>query len=93
MGEKVRGGCICVIAGGQPYGYDFDSETKEVIWRINPNCEYHQQASEQPWNHRIPWNCPTYWDGCNCDGGPFYEENFDRETRKLKGYPLVDGPE
>jgi hypothetical protein len=24
-------------------------------------------AAEQPWNHGIPWNCPTFWDGCNCD--------------------------
>lgn len=34
---------------------------------------YREGAELQPWNHRIPWNCPTYWDGCNCDDGPFYE--------------------
>lgn len=35
---------------------------------IDPECRYHQAAAEQPWNHRIPWNCPTYFDGCNCGG-------------------------
>lgn len=35
---------------------------------------YHEAAAMQPWNHRIPWNCPSYWDGCNCEGGPFYSE-------------------
>lgn len=39
-----------------------------------PDCMYHYGASLQPWNHRIPWNCPTYWDGCNCDDGPFYQK-------------------
>ena len=34
---------------------------------------YQYGASLQPWNHRIPWNCRTYYDGCNCDGGPFYD--------------------
>lgn len=37
------------------------------------NCMYHLGASLQPWNHRIPWNCPTFYDGCNCEGGPFVE--------------------
>lgn len=30
-------------------------------------CLYHYAAAAQPGNHRIPWNCPTYYDGCNCD--------------------------
>lgn len=34
---------------------------------------YREGAELQPWNHRIPWNCPTYYDGCNCEGGPFYK--------------------
>ena len=34
---------------------------------------YHYGASLQPWNHHIPWNCPTYYDGCNCEGGPYYQ--------------------
>ena len=34
---------------------------------------YHYGASLQPWNHRIPWNCLTYYDGCNCSGGPYYQ--------------------
>ena len=29
-------------------------------------CLYHYAAQLQPSNHRIPWNCPTYYDGCNC---------------------------
>jgi hypothetical protein len=34
----------------------------------NPNrCLYHYAAQLQPDNHRIPWNCPTYYDGCNCE--------------------------
>jgi hypothetical protein len=37
------------------------------------DCLYHYAAALQPWNHRLPWNCPAYYDGCNCDGGPFYE--------------------
>lgn len=34
----------------------------------DPNrCLYHYVAQLQPNNHKIPWNCPTYYDGCNCD--------------------------
>jgi hypothetical protein len=33
---------------------------------IDPDCLYHYAASVQPDNHTIPWNCPTYYDGCNC---------------------------
>lgn len=65
--------CICVTLDGQPYGYSANGDgTYE--WRIDPACEYHQAAAAEPWNHRIPWNCPTYWDGCNCEGGPFYDK-------------------
>lgn len=39
---------------------------------VKDSCMYHFAASLQPWNHRIPWNCPAYYDGCNCEGGPFY---------------------
>ena len=31
-----------------------------------PDCDYHNVAKAQPLNHRIPWNCPTFYDGCNC---------------------------
>ena len=34
---------------------------------------YRHAAETQPWNHRFPWNCPSYWDGCNCEGGPYYD--------------------
>jgi hypothetical protein len=33
---------------------------------IRPECTYHRAAAANPNNHSIPWNCPTYWDGCNC---------------------------
>jgi len=33
---------------------------------IKDDCPYHQQAAAHPTDHSIPWNCPTYWDGCNC---------------------------
>lgn len=36
-------------------------------WRIRPECTYHAAAAANPRNHSIPWNCPTYYDGCNCD--------------------------
>lgn len=47
----------CTCGGGHP---------------VKPGCMYHYAAALQPWNHRIPWNCPNYYDGCNCEGGPFY---------------------
>lgn len=28
--------------------------------------EYRARAAAAPWDHRIPWNCPTFYDGCNC---------------------------
>lgn len=42
-------------------------------WEIRDDCSYHLAAALQPWNHRIPWACGNYWDGCNCEGGPFYD--------------------
>lgn len=33
---------------------------------IDPACAYHRDAAEHPYDHSIPWNCPTYHDGCNC---------------------------
>jgi hypothetical protein len=33
---------------------------------FRPECTYHAAALAHPDNHSIPWNCPTYWDGCNC---------------------------
>lgn len=57
------GGCTCLFDG-----HDFEAGD------ISPTCGYHAAAAAQPWNHRIPWNCPNYWDGCNCAGGPYYTE-------------------
>ena len=36
-------------------------------WNLDPECPYHQLAAKYPHDHRIPWNCPTFYDGCNCD--------------------------
>jgi len=38
--------------------------------KISPSCMYHYAAQLQPENHNIPWNCPTYYDGCNCEDTP-----------------------
>lgn len=59
------GGCICA------WDHDVGS------WDRNPKCGYHVTAESQPWNHQFPWNCPTYWDGCNCQGGPFIMSDGD----------------
>ena len=67
-------GCICVIKDGDPYGYT-DNGDGTYTWRINPECGYHQAAAAQSWNHRTPWNCPTYWDGCNCDDPDYGRES------------------
>jgi hypothetical protein len=51
---------------------DSDGCTCGAVRREAPDpksCLYHYAAALQPWNHRIPWNCPSYYDGCNCDGG------------------------
>ena len=51
-------GCICPTPARRSDGsYD---------WRIDPNCRYHKLAAQFPDDHSIPWNCPTYYDGCNC---------------------------
>lgn len=47
------GGCSCL--SGKNHKPDF------------VNCLYHYAAALQPDNHRIPWNCPSYYDGCNCE--------------------------
>lgn len=53
------GGCIGCAHTPKPDGVGYD-------WEIRPDCPYHLAASLQPDNHRIPWNCSTYYDGCNC---------------------------
>lgn len=51
-------GCVCDCEKGE------DGKNK---WTINPRCEYHATAAKYPSNHSIPWNCPTFYDGCNCN--------------------------
>jgi hypothetical protein len=52
----------------QPYGPDCDS------------CLYHYAARLQPDNHRIPWNCPTFYDGCNCEPATDLQEHGSPEN-------------
>ena len=53
------GSCICGPPKRRDDGtYDWSN--------IRSDCGYHTVAAENPDDHRIPWNCPTYWDGCNC---------------------------
>jgi hypothetical protein len=53
---SMTGGCTCRWTKAVHRAVD-----------ISPDCMYHYAARLQPWNHRIPWNCPTYHDGCNCE--------------------------
>lgn len=57
--DPLRGGCICPRP--EPAGVD------GYVWEIDPACTYHAYALTHPWDHRSPWNCPTFHDGCNCD--------------------------
>lgn len=56
-GTRVPG-CIC---------YKLIDDEMVMPDGILPECEYHRAAAEEPENHSIPWNCPTYWNGCNCE--------------------------
>jgi hypothetical protein len=55
---SMTGGCTCRWTGAVHRAVD-----------ISEDCMYHYAARLQPWNHKIPWNCPTYYDGCNCEKG------------------------
>ena len=56
-------GCIC---SRNPNWYT-EKEDGSYVFDLDPECGYHGVAAEHPDDHRIPWNCPTYWDGCNCE--------------------------
>lgn len=60
LNHRDYGGCSC-------------GPTCAEGWESSPECSYHLAARLQPWNHRIPWACGHYYDGCNCEGGPFYD--------------------
>ena len=53
--QVERYSCTCIAVPG----YDRSRG-------IDPDCMYHKQAAERPFEHSIAWNCPTYHDGCNC---------------------------
>jgi hypothetical protein len=57
-------GCICV----RPERLALSSSKRRLT--ILPDCRYHQIAAAHPHDHRIPWNCPTFYDGCNCETPP-----------------------
>ena len=57
------GSCICAAPGR------IRANGGKLV--IDPACGYHQVAADFPNDHSIPWNCPTYWDGCNCDDPAF----------------------
>lgn len=57
--SRARCGCLCNMPPRNTDGtYD---------WHINPDCDYHKQATQNPDDHTYPWNCPTYHAGCHCD--------------------------
>ena len=72
--EPCRHGCSCSAHEG--YGCGARKTDGGRGWTTHPECRYHDQAAEQPWNHRIPWICGNYWDGCNCVGGPLYSNEM-----------------
>jgi len=53
--SQVVHGCICP-----------KPTERNGKWEFNPECQYHATAAKYRANHAIPWNCPTYYDGCNC---------------------------
>ena len=75
--KLTQHGCICTHGLGE--------------WNFNPDCGYHNAAKEQPWNHSIPWNCPTYWDCCNCleyMKTKTWEELVDEVTKRVRKWKL-----
>lgn len=64
--EKIPS-CTCVWKDGKDTGRVRKTKEGTFRWDIDPECEYHQLAARYPHDHRIPWNCPTYYDGCHCD--------------------------
>jgi hypothetical protein len=68
-------GCTCTPPDNHPDG-----------WNSDGTCDYHNLAAEHPDDHTIPWNCPTYWDGCNChhlDDEPYILFHFDQAELDL----------
>jgi hypothetical protein len=61
--SEVIHGCTC-------QKFNPDTQKHEYDLGVDSKCDYHRYAALHPEDHRSPWNCPTYWDGCNC---PDYE--------------------
>lgn len=66
----IKGGCIC-------------RHDKDKGWQFKENCGYHKLARAYPYDHSIAWNCPTYYDGCNCkETVRMYHEERKKTTDK-----------
>lgn len=53
-------------AGYQHHGCTCSSGWTKDEHPIREDCLYHWLAAKFPLDHSIPWNCGSYWDGCNC---------------------------
>jgi hypothetical protein len=67
-------GCTCRSYEG--YGCLGAKPDGGYEWNIHPDCAYHAFAAANPLNHRNPWVCGLYWDGCNHVGGPLYSDEM-----------------
>ena len=57
--RRAAGGCTCRSFRVAP-------DSQGAHRPIDPDCGYHALAAKYPDDHSIPWNCPNFWDGCNC---------------------------
>lgn len=78
-GEGGTGGISCTICGSAASRGFSTGATGPVLWYCQQHGSYVTppdarseptpggiEAKARPYDHSIPWNCPTYWDGCNC---------------------------
>lgn len=63
--DVEHGSCICRM--------------RKLLDFRDPACPYHRAADDFPANHRIAWNCMTYWDGCNCTDPNYCTAAFDEK--------------
>jgi hypothetical protein len=73
----AHGGCTCQRSTGESHVYDLG---------VDSACGYHAAAAQNPDDHRIPWNCPTYWDGCNCPDMERIVRNAISVQRRRRGH-------
>lgn len=66
---RARGAQNSLEKEGRHHGCKCKSTRNDdgtFTWNLRTDCKYHTQAARYPSDHTIPWNCPTFWDGCNC---------------------------